>query len=373
MWQKNGLVERLNASTKGEEADNNKGASILSREFQDSLVMMPKKEQERENSTESEPEDTMENKNGETAKVELKAAEDKILQLEGDLLDAEEVICHLKAEKLQALRQVEKLSRQSPSRSTLTKLQNDQADLMDGNQEAEMWKEKAKMVENELSIAKQSLMAAQQQHRVECNELIEVVREQEQEISKLKTDLWKSEERIGDIEDENRLLVDLIKENTQEESRECQPELDEGSGTEEIARDMTPEWTEEWIRHPTPAFDLDSPEVQYLLYTWTSNVRKLQYIRLWLAHVVNDKVDRKKLGKISLKQLETASLEMIEPGSHFPIGVELPRLAPEVKDGFLTLIVPLLRKQLDRSIQVHSRKYNDGVHFDLRIRTLPRN
>lgn len=372
MWQKNGLVDRLNASRKGEGTDNSECTSIVAREFQYHSELPQTKERERSNSTESETENTIENNDAVTAEVELKAAEDRIVQLEDDLLNAEEIICHLRAEKLQALRQVEKLSRHSPSKSTFTKLQNDQVDVTDGNEEVAVLTQKTKLYENELLIMKKSLIAIQQQHKVECNELMEVVREQEQEIAKLKTDNWKCEERICDLEDENRLLVDLIKRNTQDEARETQPDRDGDVSVIVTVKDSTPEWTEEWIRHPTPAFDLDSPEVQYVLFTWTSNTRKLQYLRLWLAHVVNDKVDRKVLGKLSLEQLETASLEMVEPGSHFPMGIELPRLSPEVKDGFLTLIVPLLRKQLNRTIQVHSRRYNDGIHFDLRIRTIPR-
>lgn len=111
------------------------------------------------------------------------------------------------------------------------------------------------------------------------------------------------------------------------------------------------QWREELVRHPTPHFDLDSPEVHYLLHSWTTNVQKLQYLRMWFTQVA---ITRGALPR------------------DFPLGVELPRLSPEIRDGFLTLVVPLLRKQTQRDIQVHSRQYNDQYHTDVRIRAIPR-
>ncbi|KAF1782026.1 hypothetical protein GQ600_19632 [Phytophthora cactorum] len=77
----------------------------------------------------------------------------------------------------------------------------------------------------------------------------------------------------------------------------------------------------------------------------------MRYLRRWLIQVVKTK------GPLP---------------EDFPMGVELPRLPPEVRDGFLTLVLPLLRQQTEREILAHSRLYNDGVHTDLRFRILPR-
>jgi|UniRef100_K3WJ42 hypothetical protein len=116
-------------------------------------------------------------------------------------------------------------------------------------------------------------------------------------------------------------------------------------------------WREELVRHPTPHFDLDSPEVHYLLHSWTTNLQKLQYLRMWFAQV-------------AMPSQKRGSGAPLPPD--FPLGVELPRLSPEIRDGFLTLVVPLLRKQTLRDIVVHSRQYNDAYHTDLRIRVVPR-
>lgn len=57
--------------------------------------------------------------------------------------------------------------------------------------------------------------------------------------------------------------------------------------------------------------------------------------------------------------------------AEFPQGLELSKLRPEFRDGFLTLIIPLLRRQNEAHIQVHVRKH-DARHSDLRIRIFPR-
>ena len=110
-------------------------------------------------------------------------------------------------------------------------------------------------------------------------------------------------------------------------------------------------WHEELVRHPTPHFEMHSPEVAYILQAWTNNIKKIRYLRRWLIQVAITKGPLPK---------------------DFPMAVELPRLPLEVRDGFLTLVLPLLRKQTEREILAHSRRYNDGIHIDLRFRVVPR-
>ncbi|EQC34200.1 hypothetical protein SDRG_08403 [Saprolegnia diclina VS20] len=111
------------------------------------------------------------------------------------------------------------------------------------------------------------------------------------------------------------------------------------------------EWMEETTRFPTPHFSLQSPEVAYVLSQWTQNPTKASSLLAWLVDVADENREFR-----------------LQP---IPPAIELPRLPPEVRDGFLTLIVPLLRKQLVRAITVHTRGHG-LCHTDLRIRVEPK-
>ncbi|KDO33228.1 hypothetical protein SPRG_02038 [Saprolegnia parasitica CBS 223.65] len=110
------------------------------------------------------------------------------------------------------------------------------------------------------------------------------------------------------------------------------------------------EWMEETTRFPTPHFSLRSPEVAYVLSQWTQNPTKAASLLAWLVDVADENREF--------------------PRQPTPPAIELPRLPPEVRDGFLTLIVPLLRTQLVRTVTVHTRGHGLG-HTDLRIRVEP--
>ena len=96
----------------------------------------------------------------------------------------------------------------------------------------------------------------------------------------------------------------------------------------------TTEWTEELCSHPLPPFGLDSPVISHLLGNWTSDAKKLQYLRLWLQCITD------------------ASKEVPDT---FPSGLTLLALAPEIKDGFLTLVIPMLQGREGLAIKVYSR------------------
>ncbi|KAG7396143.1 hypothetical protein PHYBOEH_002747 [Phytophthora boehmeriae] len=286
------------------------------------------------------------------AALELRSANDRVAQLERQLLDAEETICHLKAEKLAALRDVEKLSARVEQRGT-------------NRQET---KTRKLVLELETRLAEQ-----QQSHALEQEQRMAVIRDQEKELLALRQDL---DERCKQLEELQQRHMDLLEldgkavkkrvtsgvnqlsiigeesDDDREEEEEEKPQLKITESRKRApALSGLPKWQEELVRHPTPTFDLDSPEVTYILRAWTGNKRKMQYLRRWLIQVVITK------GPLP---------------EDFPMGVELPRLPPEVRDGFLTLVLPLLRKQTLREIQAHSRRYNDGFHTDLRFRVVPR-
>ncbi|TMW55443.1 hypothetical protein Poli38472_010325 [Pythium oligandrum] len=303
-----------------------------------------------------------------STRVELRHAEERVRQLEAQLLDAEETICHLKAEKLEAWRQVERLS-QALERHDGALSDDTQADMTRGHGEGALQSlrdanDVVVRYRNQIYELESRLSDAQQYHTLEQEERMAVIREQEREILVLK-------ERLDDVhehaEEWQTRYEELLAATRQQRKPSPPPRTNSSTALLEEFDDTptsssswrTPRssggiefaWQEDLIRHPTPHFDLDSPEVQYLLQSWTQNIKKLQYIRTWLTHVV----------------VETADLP-----DDFPMGIELPRLLPEIRDGFLTLVVPLLRKQTRREIQVHTRQYNDDYHTDVRIRVVPR-
>lgn len=111
-------------------------------------------------------------------------------------------------------------------------------------------------------------------------------------------------------------------------------------------------WREESVRHPCPSFGVFSPVVQRVLQQWSTDTNKLQYVRLWLGVATN--VD----GNSS-----TAPAK-------FPRGLQLAGLRREVLDGFLTLVVPLLRRSRgDKNVMAKTRlSSNDSEKWDLAIR-----
>ena len=72
-----------------------------------------------------------------------------------------------------------------------------------------------------------------------------------------------------------------------------------------------------------PPFGVESPVVAHLLDAWTHDETKLEYLRKWLRYLIHDK------------------LPSLPPG--FTPGVQLLGLRPEIKDGFVVLLLPMLR------------------------------
>ncbi|KAG7376899.1 hypothetical protein PHYPSEUDO_012571 [Phytophthora pseudosyringae] len=294
------------------------------------------------------------------ANLELKSANDRVAQLESQLLDAEETICHLKAEKLAALRDVERLSAAKAGGGRRAASKKD-----DSGQQRQL------VLELETRLAEQ-----QQAHALEQEQRMAVIRDQERELKTLRGQLEEKSKQYKELQQRHMDLLEMddqavmmMKERVisgvsqfsiygeesdeDDETKVTKPHKDnDGRARAPADADAAnPKWQEELVRHPTPHFDLESPEVAYILRAWTNNIKKMRYLRRWLIQVVNMK------GPLP---------------DDFPMGVELPRLPPEVRDGFLTLVLPLLRKQTEREILAHSRRYNDGFHTDLRFRVVPR-
>ncbi|KAI9915258.1 hypothetical protein PsorP6_006897 [Peronosclerospora sorghi] len=283
--------------------------------------------------------------------LELQSANDRILQLERQLLDAEETICHLKAEKLEAKREIEQLRRGTLENATCS--QENDSDLQ------------RVVLELETKVDEQK-----KTHALEEQQLLAVIQDKESALKMLRGQVEDGLKQFEELQKRHIDLLELDEEESLKQDEETsdksqvsmyQNDDDEAEGSTGHATGrsrapadadaVNPTWQEELVRHPTPQFDMKSPEVACILQAWTNNLKKIRSLRRWLVEVVATKGPLPK---------------------EFPMVVELPRLRPEVRDGFLTLIVPLLRKQTELKILAHSRQYNDGIHSDLRIRVVPR-
>jgi hypothetical protein len=109
-----------------------------------------------------------------------------------------------------------------------------------------------------------------------------------------------------------------------------------------------------WVQHandfdmPVPThLSLESPVIQTILQAWTQDPKNLQFFNKWCAHILRG-------GDIG-------------PHANFQKGVELSKCSPNVKDGLLSILVPLLRARRDIEISVFTRD-RIQVYHDVRLR-----
>ncbi|CAN0049448.1 unnamed protein product [Ectocarpus sp. 4 AP-2014] len=137
---------------------------------------------------------------------------------------------------------------------------------------------------------------------------------------------------VGDANTDNSGSQGASGEN-KEETRSDVKDVSDG-GMAAAPRTVEDEWVEETVEHPPPDYGLESPVIRYLLQQWSTDPDKLKYLSLWLRCVI----ERRKV-----------------PDA-FPSGLQLVGLAPEIKDGFLTLVIPMIRFTGGIPVLVHSRR-----------------
>ncbi|RHY93364.1 hypothetical protein DYB35_000324 [Aphanomyces astaci] len=247
------------------------------------------------------------------------ALEERVADLSREILERDELIMHLQAEKRELRRWAEQLHHQ----------------LHSSNDEPRVHPHDKHHVTDELELR---LSAALDQVKA----LSMQTSTQKDEIARLYRQVYEKEgenhELVGQLQTLRNALADL---QCQAATPEPPPLLDDRSPHE---------WVEETARHPKPLFPMDSNEVRYLVGQWTQNPTKLQSLMTWLVHMSDEATDSRRR-------------------SSLPEAIELPRLPNEVRDGFVTLVVPLLRHQMTRMVHVHTRRY-DANHTDLRIRVV---
>jgi hypothetical protein len=79
-----------------------------------------------------------------------------------------------------------------------------------------------------------------------------------------------------------------------------------------------------------------------VLHHRTSDTNKVEYLRNWLHHIVTEKCT------------------ILPP--NFTPGLQLVHLPPEVKDGFLTLIVPMIKSRQDLVVKVRLPDCQETTH-----------
>ncbi len=81
----------------------------------------------------------------------------------------------------------------------------------------------------------------------------------------------------------------------------------------------THKWEIYDVIHPTPSCALDSPVIEHLLQSWTDDRNKIEYFLAWI---------------------QCLSFELPE---NFPKGVQVVDLQSTIRDGFLIMLLPLIR------------------------------
>jgi chromosome segregation ATPase len=125
--------------------------------------------------------------------------------------------------------------------------------------------------------------------------------------------------------------------------------------------------------NPAPKCDVLSPLIQNLLECWTTNRERLRRMNDWLQTVMVGRFD----------------------DEHFMDGIEMLELPPEIVQGFLTMLVPLIQARAPVKVKVYLRQAlksayitlqhknqnlldllepgnSDGVLMDLRLSVIPR-
>ena len=111
-------------------------------------------------------------------------------------------------------------------------------------------------------------------------------------------------------------------------------------------------WCEHDGRHdPSPNCTLDDPMIAHLMSSWTTDKAKLKLLKTWLKHVLSNK----KIGATK----------------KFRPGVELTKLPAEVSEGFLRIIVPMLRSRDDIDVSAYVRTRRE-TWKELRLRVAPK-
>lgn len=99
-------------------------------------------------------------------------------------------------------------------------------------------------------------------------------------------------------------------------------------------------WTEYLEECTAPPDDMRSPVIAYLLSNWTSDTNKAMYLVAW-AECLGDS---------------------LPPG--FPMGLQVVGLNPEVRDGFLMLIIPIMRRISKHPLRIYIRQAPSTVSPD---------
>ena len=114
-------------------------------------------------------------------------------------------------------------------------------------------------------------------------------------------------------------------------------------------------WTAQSEDYPAPNLPLDSPVIQHLLESWTSDVSRQAALREWMEYILDPAARNTKKKKKKKKKGMTA----------FNPGIELSKLPIEVSEGFLKLLIPLLRKNARVSVHVRTKR---ALYRDIRLR-----
>ncbi|KAJ1412668.1 hypothetical protein B484DRAFT_402257 [Ochromonadaceae sp. CCMP2298] len=127
------------------------------------------------------------------------------------------------------------------------------------------------------------------------------------------------------------------------------------SSTPTPASTSTSAWTpaNDWM--PTPPYSLHSPEVRHLLQSWTRDQAQIDYLLAWIDRLATP------LPPLLPAFLDLSAITSIwTPAPSYPPGVQIAGLSGVLKEGFLVLLLPLVRDLAGGEMEVAVRTVTRG-------------
>jgi len=117
---------------------------------------------------------------------------------------------------------------------------------------------------------------------------------------------------IEKLRGERDVLLQQLRRATQKSQQKAEKSADDKSSTNSP-------WTLFEEEHPPPPFGLNSPVVDHLLASWTTDHNKVQFFLSWIQCLAYDLP------------------------ADFPKGVQVVEVTETIRDGFLMLLLPIMR------------------------------
>eukprot|EP01032_Pedospumella_encystans_P016158 gene16158-18445_t len=157
-------------------------------------------------------------------------------------------------------------------------------------------------------------------------------------VSKVVSMVARISEKAAQAASTAQLVQSTSVSNTTKGGSKAEKEINKEAAPQRAEEGITEE--EEWVEimeenHPAPDYGLESPVISHLLTTWTADTSKIEFLRSWV------------------RSLYMPSYENLI----YPPGLQITNLSNVLKDGFMVLLVPLIRSLAKPKIVVHVKRH----------------